>query len=264
MHRKAIIMDNEEAQHTDVRGIDEHPRPVQQPAGVIKRSICTPHQQKVANEAFSREGAGDNGDEEDYPDYSGNFHKGLSHDHELGEVDKKAYETLRQALLNRDKDPAFENGISLYRDDHPYGRQLVNPQPGFSGDTEGPNPKDLTIPPAPKVDSAEAAAEAVELYWMALLRDVPFSQFHSDKLVATACEEVTKLKEFRGPRDEKNRVTPATLFRGSACGDLVGPYVSQFLLKDIPLRLPDHQSAAEDDPAGRRLPDPLGGLARGW
>ena len=224
-------MDNEEeAQQTDARGLDEHPRPVQQPAGVVKKSICTPHQEKVAKEAFSREGAGDNGDEQDYPDYSGNFHKGLRHPNDLGEVDKKAYEALRQSLLNRDKDPAFENAIGLYRDDHPYGRQLINPQAGFSGDTEGPNPKDLTIPPAPKVDSGEAAAEAVELYWMALLRDVPFSRFQDHPLVAAACEELGKFKAFRGPRDERDRVTPATLFRGSACGDLVGPYVSQFLL----------------------------------
>jgi hypothetical protein len=217
----------------DVRGIDEHPRPVQQQSGPTKRSICTPHEKEVAAKAFDREGSGDNGDEKDYPDYSGSFHKGLLHNG-FGEVDQAAYEALRQALLNRDSDPAFENAIKLHRDDFPYGRQLINPQAGFSSDTEGPNPKDLTIPPAPKVDSAEEAAEAIELYWMAVLRDVPFSRFHNHPLVAEACEELSKLEAFRGPRDEKGRVTPATLFRGSACGDLVGPYVSQFLLKDIP------------------------------
>nr|WP_137118826.1 hypothetical protein [Azospirillum argentinense] len=111
--------DQSQAQQNDVRGVDEHPRPVQQPAGVAKKSICTPHEVKVAKRAFSREGEGENGDEKDYPDYSGNFHKGLPHN-DLGEVDKAAYEALRQALLNRDKDPAFENAIKLHRDDHPY------------------------------------------------------------------------------------------------------------------------------------------------
>ena len=37
-------------------------------------------------------------------------------------------------------------------------------------------------------------------------------------------------RDFRGPR-QKNRITAQTLFRGCTPGDLVGPYVSQFLLQ---------------------------------
>ncbi len=36
--------------------------------------------------------------------------------------------------------------------------------------------------------------------------------------------------DFRGPKTN-GKVTPATLFRGITAGDLVGPYLSQFLLK---------------------------------
>ena len=69
---------------------------------------------------------------------------------------------------------------------------------------------------------------------MALLRDVPFSRFHSDPMVARAAAELSHLSDFHGPKDPGGRVTPGTIFRGNAGGELVGPYLSQFLLMDIP------------------------------
>ena len=39
----------------------------------------------------------------------------------------------------------------------------------------------LVIPPAPGVASSERAGEAVELYWMALGRDVPFTNTDSNR-----------------------------------------------------------------------------------
>ena len=66
------------------------------------------------------------------------------------------------------------------------GRKLTNPQAGLATDPEGPDPKNLKILAAPSLDSAEEAAEAVELYWMALLRDVPFAEFTNNNLVETA------------------------------------------------------------------------------
>src|SRR5260221_5372409 len=41
------------------------------------------------------------------------------------------------------------------------------------------------------------------------------------------------MSHFRGPRMD-GQITPMTLFRGQTPGDLMGPYVSQFLLKNIP------------------------------
>jgi hypothetical protein len=41
------------------------------------------------------------------------------------------------------------------------------------------------------------------------------------------------MSDFRGPKIG-GQVTPATLFRGFTPGDLVGPYMSQLLLKNIP------------------------------
>ena len=44
-------------------------------------------------------------------------------------------------------------------------------------DLEGPDAQSLTIPPAPTLDSDELVAEMMELYWMALCRDIPFKMF---------------------------------------------------------------------------------------
>jgi hypothetical protein len=90
----------------------------------------------------------------------------------------------------------------------------------------------VPCPPAPGFASAEQAGEIVELYWQALLRDVPFTEYGSNPLAAKAAAELSANAAFPGPR--RGRVTPDTLFRGSMEGDLAGPYISQFLWKPIP------------------------------
>jgi hypothetical protein len=67
----------------------------------------------------------------------------------------------------------------------------------------------------------------------ALCRDVPFTAFATDDLVAEASAELSGLSDFRGPKRDR-RVTADTLFRGATRGDLRGPFLSQFLLRDIP------------------------------
>ena len=74
------------------------------------------------------------------------------------------------------------------------------------------------VPPAPALASPARAAEAIEVYWQALLRDAPLSAFRDgtdDRDVLAAAEELGRLPEFRGPRAD-GRVTPGTLFRGNA------------------------------------------------
>jgi hypothetical protein len=45
---------------------------------------------------------------------------------------------------------------------------------------------------------------------------------------------LSRLSDFKGPKSN-GRVTTDTLFRGNVAGGLVGPYVSQFLWKPVPL-----------------------------
>jgi len=217
----------ESAQH-----LDTHPRPSRAPAAA-RTAGPTPASSAAAagsHECTPTEitKTGSNGDEERFRgtdgklNYIGNFHKGLRHN-QFGEVDPAAYEKLLEILKH-------EKGFDQIPLD--LGRKLTNPQSGLATDLEGPNPKSIHILAAPSLDSAEEAAEAVELYWMALLRDVPFTRFASDPDVAAAAGEISNLKDFTGPK-AGGKVTPQTLFRGCSAGDTAGPLVSQYLLADI-------------------------------
>ena len=168
-----------------------------------------------------------NGDEEKYPNFIGNYHKGLPHNG-IGEVTPAAY----QAFLN-----AVHQGTWNAFEQVPLGGgenavKLVNPLAGQAFDLEGTDSHKLAIDPFPSVASQDLADQAVELYWMALCRDVNFLDYGADKLGLTkaAVAELSSLKRFKGPRIN-HAVTPQTLFRGFTAGDKIGPYVSQFLLK---------------------------------
>jgi hypothetical protein len=165
-----------------------------------------------------------NGDEARYPNRVGNFSKGLPHD-DIGEVDPAAYNALLTAVTSGDPDD-FER--------IPLGGtvKLANPQSGLAFELEGTDSGQLTLPPAPRLDSAERAGEMVEDYWMALAREIPFSQYGSEPITTAAIAELNALSDFRGPKVD-GRVTPATLFRGSTAGDLIGPYISQFLFLPV-------------------------------
>lgn len=165
-----------------------------------------------------------NDDERRFPSRIGNYSKGLPHNGR-GEVLPAAYDALLRAFASGR--PADFDAIPLGR-----GRPLTSPQAGLSFDLEGPDAHALAIPAAPAVDSAEAAGEMVELYWMALMHDTPFAQLGCSSLAAEAAAELSDVEAFRGPR-QGGRVTAATLFRGFTPGDLQGPYLSQFLLQPI-------------------------------
>jgi membrane-associated phospholipid phosphatase len=166
----------------------------------------------------------DNGDDARYPNKIGSFTKALPHN-QLGEVDLDAYATLARARETQDPDLFEQITLGL-------GRKLTSPQAGLAMDLEGPDSHHVTMPPAPKFASAETAGEAVELYWMALARDVNFEDYHTDPIIAQATLEMTGLSDFRGPK-ALGQVTPDNIFRLNIPGDLDGPWVSQFLLKDF-------------------------------
>jgi hypothetical protein len=214
-----------------------------------RRAKARKIRQDAAEEAFLRSHPEqiNNGEESTYRssdnqlNYIANFTKGLPRNTdrpelgEVGEVDPKAYRMLLKALASGNPDD-FEK--------IPLGgtRKFTNPQAGLAFDLEGPDCHAVTIPPAPRIDSAENSAEMGELYWMALLRDVHCKYFDSNdaygdndeikQKVNLAAESMSnEFSDFRGPKDQNGKVTSATLFRGFAPGDLVGPYISQFLLK---------------------------------
>jgi hypothetical protein len=97
---------------------------------------------------------------------------------------------------------------------------------------EGRDSHQFVMPPAPAISSLEAAGEAIELYWQAAMRDIPFTQYPYAVYAQAAAAELSKLNDLGPQRGQ--RVTPNTLFRGFTPGDLAGPYISQFLLKGAP------------------------------
>jgi hypothetical protein len=171
-----------------------------------------------------------NGDEAAYATHIGNFSKGLPHNN-LGEVNSNAYTTLLNALDSSEQ--ADMEKVLMGASDPAKQLKLVNPLSGVAFDMEGCDSHALAQPPAPAVSSAEAAGEMVELYWMALLRDVAFTDYASSALVQAACDDLSKLSSFNGPKIN-GRVTPQTLFRGFTAGDSVGPYLSQFMVRPVP------------------------------
>jgi len=181
-----------------------------------------------------------NREECDYP-YVASYSKGLQHDG-IGDVVPASYQSLLHALATRV--PADFEAIQL----GPGGKKLTNPQAGLAFDLEGPDTHAVTQPPAPRIDSPQNSAEMAELYWMALARDVHFSDYDSSPLVQQAGWSLSsEFSDFRGPR-EGGYVTTRTVFRGIFPGETVGPYVSQFLLKGTSdPRLPAGQGRSTAD-----------------
>ncbi|MEQ1352747.1 MAG: vanadium-dependent haloperoxidase [Candidatus Acidiferrum sp.] len=160
-----------------------------------------------------------NGDENRFPNRIGNFSKGLVHN-SIGEVDGASYNSLLRAVNTGDSrmfDQIIMGGTSL----------LVGPQSGLAFDLEGADSHALAIGTPPSVASREIADAAVENYWMALCRDVNFTQYGNEPLTQAAIHELNSLQAFHGPKP----VTAQNLFRGFTPGDVVGPYISQFLLQ---------------------------------
>lgn len=166
-----------------------------------------------------------NGDEDLFPNKIGNYSKGLPHNN-LGLVDQKAYKALIKSLSTGDP----ENFASI-----PMGgsAKLSNPQSAYAYDLVGPDSHHLVIIEPPAFSSSWIASEAAEVYWQALTRDVPFSDYDTNELTLEAASDLSTFSDFRGPK-EKGKITTGTLFRGNTPGDKEGPYISQFLWKDIP------------------------------
>ncbi len=167
-----------------------------------------------------------NGDDERYADRRASFTKTLP-SNDFGEVDPPAYEALLAAF--RSAEPTdFERlqqapGCST---------KLNNPQAAFAFDLTGVDSHATRIVPPPAFASAAAASDMAEVYWRALVRDVPFRAYEESLPISAA---VADLNAFSVPSSAAlGKVSPSTIFRGDAAGSRVGPYLSQFLWLEIP------------------------------
>jgi hypothetical protein len=175
----------------------------------------------------------DNGDARRFTDFSCMYSKALLHD-ALGVPNKAAVHSLIHAMRTGAHSD-FQNILVGTPGGGPNSKEN-GPQGGLAFDLEGLDSHATVIPPAPSVASAQTAAEAVEHYWGALLRDIPFTEYASNSLVVQAVADMNKLSFVKGGGDQQYPVpvTPQNLFRGqvvSGDGNVQGPYVSQFLLQ---------------------------------
>jgi hypothetical protein len=175
----------------------------------------------------------DNGDSKRFTDFSGNYSKALAHD-ALGVPNLASYQSLLFALTNREFSD-FQNIIVGTPGGGPNSK-LISPPAAFAFDLEGLDSHATVIPPAPSVASAQTAAEEVEHYWAALLRDVPFNDYPASALVAKAVADMNSLSFLKSNENTEYPFpsTPQNLFRGqifNGDGNVLGPYISQFMVQ---------------------------------
>jgi hypothetical protein len=175
----------------------------------------------------------DNGDAHRYSDFSGSYSKALLHD-SLGIPSAAAWISLRNALTTGNH-ADFANVI-VGTPGGGANSRLNGPQVALAFDLLGLDSHATVVPPAPRVSSAQTAAEAVEHYWGAILADVPFSRYSTNALVAHAVDDLNHLSFVKSNANNQIPfpVTPQNLFRGQFTpgdGNVKGPYISQFMVQ---------------------------------
>ncbi len=180
-----------------------------------------------------------NGDEQRYglANYAMSFTKGLDHEENTGLIiDSNDFVSFRAAI-----DEGFVDAFTTsVRSSTQKERQWEAPTAGLVYDLQGPDSQAVTMAPAPALGSTELAYEMAEVYELALLRDVPLTEFSVGGANAGINAAVANLNaigyDITGtngrPRkhDGTGDVNAQVLFRGSSPGVEIGPYLSQFML----------------------------------
>ncbi len=167
----------------------------------------------------------DNNDEHRYSGdrYYASFTKTLPCN-QYGEVVPSAFEALQTAMRTGRRSDFNAIPRAVVAD-----RTLANPQGAFRYEVAGLDSHATRMPPAHRFRSARLAGEMGEVYWQALTRDVPFSQYDNHDLIGDAVHDLNyNFSRTPGPK-VNGLLTSGTIFRGETGGDLNGPYISQFL-----------------------------------
>jgi len=144
----------------------------------------------------------------------------------FGEVNSNAYRKFRRAVRKGRK--ADFDAIPLAPS---ATRRLENPQGSLRFEVSGIDSHATRIKPSFRFRSKVSAGQMGEVYWQALTRDVPFIEYDTNSLVASAVSDLNNFKRTPGPLDGARNLDTGRLFRGETPGDLAGPYISQYLLR---------------------------------
>jgi hypothetical protein len=148
----------------------------------LRARACSNYKVKTAQAEDINVGIqADNGDIAEFTDFSAQYSKALLHD-SLGLPNPRSWSSMKNALMTGSFS-AFQN-IHVGMPGGGPNSRLNGPQGCLAFDLEGLDSHAVVIPPNPRVASAQTAAEAVEHYWGALLRDVPFTQYGTSSVAA--------------------------------------------------------------------------------
>jgi hypothetical protein len=181
------------------------------------------------------------------PDFRGVYSKGFAGHTGANNIptnpNKVVYQKFVDGLKNRDIN-LINQVCSL-----PPAR-LADPCSLFDLEIQGKNRFSYSMPPAPSPIGATGAAELLEVYAMALLRDYQLvlldpncSLYSSIPQIAKdrVQKYITELNKnqipalLQCPVNAQGNITPSLLFRGDSSGCKVGPYTSQFLYYPVVL-----------------------------
>ena len=155
------------------------------------------------------------------------------------------------AALKAPDGQAFD-AVELLPKALPASDAFVSPLAGRANERVLPHPTAVAMDPAPGVRGASTAAELVELYWMALLRDVALAELPQHPMFPTALDDLRtafgaalasdvnadpgKLQLGVDLPTSNNalNLVPGTLFRCGLPGEEIGPIISQFFLRPVP------------------------------
>ena len=146
----------------------------------------------------------------------------------FGEVTPLAFKQLTRALQKGGQ--GHFDAIPL---DASAARRLENPQNALRFEVSGLDSHATRIAPSFAFRSAQGAAEAGEVYWQALTRDVPFVDYGESTLIADAVTDLNNFSATAGALNGAGQLTSGRIFRGETPGDLNGPFISQFLLREF-------------------------------
>jgi hypothetical protein len=166
--------------------------------------------------------------------YNGEFHKSLTHCNVTGKLKyDRDYKKMVSGILHNDQQLLASVPLNP-------GSQmvLVDPLASLASALIGAPQTSLFLSEPPKLSSANAGADMVENYCMCLARDVSFTDYPTDLTISKLLDS----SHMNSPTVLSNLLYKPigtfgykTLFRGISNEELVGPYVSQLLLLNIPM-----------------------------
>ena len=167
------------------------------------------------------------GDEERYLDKRASFAKSLPHN-DLGEVEPHAYNDWLSILASGDSG-RFEE---VPRDPSAVAK-LNNPQATYAFDLVGIDSQRYPFTSSTRLCQRYDCRRNGRGLLASANDRCAIPELQTDALITAALSDLNAFSHSLGS-SPTGKIAARTLFRGETAGDLIGPYISQFLWLDVP------------------------------